>query len=374
MIKKLISLVVVVATLFSCKDEHNNLPAGMYAEIKTDKGDIIAALDFERTPVTVANFVTLAEGKNPFVKPELKGKPLYDGLKFHRVIKDFMIQGGDPNGDGTGDAGYKFKDEITDLRFDQGGLLAMANSGPGTNGSQFFITHVPTPHLNGLHTIFGRVIGQSMDVVNKIEQDDKIISITIVRIGAAAKKFDGVKIFTEDMKAEVEDNKIKAIKYAEEQKLYEEKHRKVLADKVAYFASIKGSTIKTKSGLQYKIIQNGKGKKPSYGSTVMIDYAGYFENGMLFDSSKADVSKAFGKYEEGRAAQNGYTPIAFQAGRKEGMIPGFLEALDKMNLGDKMVVFIPSNLAYGEAGAGNGVIPPNTNLIFEIDLLDTKKK
>src|SRR5436189_5801429 len=139
MTKKLISLVVVIAALFSCKDQHTNLPDGMYAEIKTDKGDITVTLDFERAPVTVANFVTLAEGKNPFVKPELKDKPLYDGLKFHRVIKDFMIQGGDPNGDGTGDAGYKFKDEISDLKFDEGGLLAMANAGPGTNGSQFFI-------------------------------------------------------------------------------------------------------------------------------------------------------------------------------------------------------------------------------------------
>lgn len=371
--KKLFALLIVVSAFFSCKKEQTqNLPDGLYAEIKTDKGDIIVELDYEKTPVTVANFITLAEGKNPFVKPEFKDKPFYDGLTFHRVIANFMIQGGDPLGDGSGDPGYKFGDEITDLRFDQGGLLAMANSGPGTNGSQFFITHVPTPWLDGMHTIFGRVMDKGMEVVNQISQNDKIISVTIIKKGDAAKKFDAVKVFSDYFKIEMTEQNKRAEIEAKAKALYEEKFKKVLAEKVSYFETVKTGASKTKSGLVYKIIQKGTGTKPTAGTPILIDYAGYFEDGNLFDSSKADISKQFGKYDPNRAAQNGYSPIPFEAGKKQGMIPGFLEALSLMNFGDKMIVFIPSNLAYGEAGAGGGLIPPNANLIFEIELKEAK--
>jgi cyclophilin family peptidyl-prolyl cis-trans isomerase len=368
--KKIILILIVVATFISCKDSHSNLPDGLYAEIKTGKGDIILQLEYQKAPITVANFITLAEGKNTFVSEEFKNKPFYNGLKFHRVLNNFMIQGGDPLGNGSGDAGYKFKDEITDLTFDNGGILAMANSGPATNSSQFFITHLATPWLDGKHTIFGHVVEKGMESVNKIVQDDAIISISIIRKGESAKKFDAVKVFNNYFSTEAENLKKQAIIDAENKKNYDAKYKVILDKKVAFFTESKASGVKTASGLVYKIIKKGSGKKPTMGAPIYLHYAGFFESGDLFDSSIAEVAKTFGKYDQARDAQHGYDPLQFQAGRKEGMIPGFLEGIDKLNFGDKAIIFIPSDLGYGEAGAGNGIIPPNSNLIFEIELLD----
>jgi cyclophilin family peptidyl-prolyl cis-trans isomerase len=372
--KKIILAFAIIASLYSCKEDKNNLPDGLFAKIETNKGIIIVQLDFEKAPITVANFVTLAEGKNEFVTNEnLKNRPFYDGLKFHRVIKDFMIQTGDPLGTGSGDAGYKFKDEISNLKFDKGGVLAMANSGVATNSSQFFITHVETPWLEGKHTIFGKVVQKGMEVVNKIEQDDAIIKVTIIRNGTAAKQFDAVKTFHDYFAEESENQKKKSASDAENLKADELKYKAVWDQKVAYFASLKEKLTKTKSGLQYFITKKGTGKKPVNGANVFIHYAGYLENGSLFDSSIEEVSKDFGKFDPNRAAQNGYSPIPFQAGRKDGMIPGFIEGIEQLSFGDKAILFIPSNLGYGEAGAG-GVIPPNANIIFEIELLETMNK
>ena len=368
--KKRISLLLLtIISLVSCKESHRDLKDGLYAEIETNKGTILVQLEFEKTPVTVANFITLAEGKNTFVNEEYKGKKFYDGLKFHRVIADFMIQGGDPLGDGTGDTGYKFKDEITDLKFDKEGLLAMANSGPGTNSSQFFITHNATPWLDGLHTIFGHVVNDGMKTVNTIAQDDSILSITIIRNGEAAKKFDAVKIFNDFFANEAENLKNQAAKDLENQKIYAEKYKAIIASKVSDFKKIKSESIKTKSGLEYKITQKGNGKKAAKGAPIYIHYAGFLEDGTLFDSSIESVATAFGKFDQRRADANQYIPIPFQAGQKEGMIPGFIEGLEYLSFGDKAVLFIPSRLAYGEAGAG-GVIPPNANIIFEVQLLE----
>lgn len=379
--KRLIGLlIVVIATTFtSCKkDEHSDLADGLYAEITTTKGSILVKLNYEKAPITVANFVTLAEGNNAFVSENLKNKPLFDGLKFHRVISktngdadDFMIQGGDPLGNGSGDAGYKFKDEITDLRFDKGGILAMANSGPGTNSSQFFITIVPTPWLDGKHTIFGEVIEKGMEVVNAIKVNDVINSIKIIRKGEDVKKFDAVKVFGDYFKMESENQKKQAAIDAENNKKYQEQYQKVITAKLASFAASKASATKTASGLMYAITKKGCGKKPALGSTIIIHYAGFLEDGTLFDTSESDVAKAFGKYDAQREAQNGYSPIPFQAGTKTGMIPGFIEGIEKLNIGDKAVVFIPSNLGYGASGIGN-VIPPNANIIFEIEISDKK--
>lgn len=370
--KKIISLaLILITTVFvGCKkDEHANLADGLYAEIETAKGTVLVQLEYTKTPITVANFVALAEGKNEFVSEDYKGKPLYDGLKFHRVIskcngdaEDFMIQGGDPLGNGTGDAGYKFKDEITDLKFDKGGCLAMANSGPGTNGSQFFITIKETPWLDGKHTIFGHVIEKGMDIVTKIVADDAINSVKIIRKGEDAKKFDAVKIFNDYYKVEAETIKKEAA--ANSLKL-----KQAASSKLAFFAEKKATAIKLPSGLSYTVYGKGSGKKITKGTPVYIQYAGFLENGILFDTSNSEVAKAFGKYDEQRAAQNGYMPLPFDIGAKGAMIPGFEEGLAKLNIGDKAVLFIPSNLAYGENGAGN-VIPPNANIIFEVEVLE----
>lgn len=353
--KSILLLLLAVTSFYSCKDEHSNLPDGLYADIETSKGHIIVELDYKKAPVTVANFVTLAEGKNEFVTKEyLKGKPFYDGLKFHRVIEEFMIQTGDPEGTGSGDTGYKFKDEITDLKFDKGGVLAMANNGPGTNSSQFFITHVETPWLNGKHTIFGHVVEKGQEVVNQVKQDDKIVTVTIIRNGEAAKKFDAVKVF-HDYFSEI----------AKEQS----KYAGVQKEKVAALAALKAKATKTSSGLEYVITEKGTGKKPANGTQVYIHYSGFLENGTLFDSSVEEVAKTFGKFDHARAEAKGYQPIPFTAGSKSGLIPGFIEGIEQLSFGDKAVIFIPSHLAYGATGAGN-VIPPNANIVFEIQLLE----
>ncbi|WP_310557014.1 peptidylprolyl isomerase [Flavobacterium sp.] len=348
----------IVVLFFSCKSEHNELNDGLFAEIETNKGKIVVQLEFEKTPITVANFVSLAEGKNTMVSEALSGKPFYDGLKFHRVLANFMIQGGDPDGNGSGGPGYKFKDEfVPELVMDKPGILAMANAGPGTNGSQFFITHNETNYLNGRHTVFGHVVS-GQDVVDKVAQDDSIFKIIIIRKGEKAKKFDAPKIFKDHFEAEVSVKKENDAKYS-----------KVIADKLAYFTSQKSRATKTESGLMYTIVQKGTGKKPAAGVTFFFHYAGHFEDGNLFDSSIENVNREFGKLDVNRAAAKQYLPLQFVAGQKEGMIPGFIEGLEKMSFGDKAVVFIPSNLAYGAQGAG-GIIPPNTNLIFELELLE----
>jgi cyclophilin family peptidyl-prolyl cis-trans isomerase len=354
---------------------------GIFVEFNTTKGKILVQLEYKKTPITVANFITLIEGNNNFLTDATrKGKPFYDGLKFHRVIKDFMIQGGDPAGNGSGGCGYSFKDEFTDLKHDKGGILSMANSGPSTNSSQFFITHKETPWLDGKHTVFGHVVS-GMNVVNLIAQDDVMNKLTVIRTGTEAKKFNALKVLSDYFANKVEDDKKlaatqaeaqakKAVLEAEAKVKYQETYGQIIAQKASALATQKTTATKTASGLQFSIIQKGTGKKPVDGATIYIHYAGYLEDGTLFDSSVEEVNKACGKYDQNRASQNGYQPFPFQYGKKDGLIPGFIEGLENMTIGDKAVVFIPSNLAYGERGAG-GVIPPNSNIIFEIELLES---
>ena len=366
--KKISILLLAVATLISC-DKHKNLKDGLYADIKTNKGSILLQLEMDKAPVTVANFVLLAEGKNKFVTAEnLQNRPFFDGLSFHRVIADFMIQGGDPDGTGSGGAGYNFKDEFTDLKFDKGGVLAMANSGPSTNSSQFFITHIATPWLDGKHTVFGQVIEKGMDVVNKIQQGDVIESIRIIRKGDAAKKFDAVKIFTDYFSNKSENDSKQAAAEAENMQANSEKFKAVEMANIADFAKLKAASTKLQSGLQMNFIVKGTGKKPENGSNVFVHYAGFLENGKLFDSSIEEIARKFGKFDQNRANAKQYTPLPCVAGSYQ-FIPGFNEGLSKMNIGDKAIMFIPSNLGYGEAGAGDA-IPPNANIIFQVELLD----
>lgn len=356
----------LVALFFSCNNAATPAPQkadlgdGIYAEIETSKGKIVLQLEYQKTPMTVANFISLAEGTNEFVSAEYKGKPFYNGLKWHRVIANFMIQGGDPKGDGSGGPGYKFADEITDLKHTGPGILSMANAGKGTNGSQFFITHAAQPHLDGLHTVFGHVV-EGQDVVNAIQQGDEIKSIKIIRKGREAKKFNAPKVFKEANE--------KAIA---EQKRQQEAIAKNKTDKVAYFAEMKASSSKTASGLQYKIVKKGNGQKPADGTQVYLAYSGYLDNGTatMFDSSDAETAKAFGNYIPQKDAAKAYKPIPFKTGTKTGMIPGFIEGLEQMSMGDKAIIFIPGHLGYGERGQPRAQIPPNADLIFEIEMLD----
>lgn len=346
-----------VALFFSCNAQNNQTGDGLFAKIKTNKGQILLQLDFEKAPVTVANFITLAEGKNTFVKEDLKGKPFFDGLSFHRVIKDFMIQGGDPLGDGSGGTGYKFKDEISDLKHDKLGVLSMANSGPNTNSSQFFITHKATPWLDGRHTVFGHVV-EGMDVVNKIEQNDIIKKITIIKKGKEAGKFDANKVFKNYFEKELES-----------QKKLAESLEKIKAEKIKLFDESRKTGTKTNTGLEFKITEKGTDKKPAAGTTVFVNYAGYLENGLLFDTSKKDVAATYGILDPQRAEMNAYKPIPLEYGVAGNTILGFSEGVGKMSIGDKAVLIIPPYLAYGEKGAGN-IIPPNATIIFEIELLE----
>ncbi len=357
--------------LFSCQDNYADLTDGLYAEFKTSKGTFITTLNYEKAPVTVANFVTLAEGNNPFVADSCKGKLFFDGQTFHRVIEDFMVQAGDPDGNGSGGPGYKFTDEITDLRHDKPGILSMANAGPGTNGSQFFVTHVPTPHLDGKHTVFGEVIGDGMDVVNKIVLGDVINAVTIIRKGEAAKKFDAVKVFRDYVATDEVNQKRQAAEDEANRKLFEQQHLALKVEKAAYLADVKNNGQKTSSGLRYRIVSSNGGKKPAPGSTIYIHYSGFLESGEMFDSSVDTVAKQFGKFDPRRAAAGMYAPIEFVAGRKDGMIPGFIEGIEKMSVGDKAVIYIPAHLGYGPQGAGK-VIPPNANLFFELELVPQK--
>jgi FKBP-type peptidyl-prolyl cis-trans isomerase len=307
---------------------------GLYAKVKTSKGEILIDLEFEKTPGTVGNFVALAEGKlENSVKPQ--GEKYYDGLKFHRVIPDFMIQGGCPQGTGTGNPGYSFKDEFhPDLKHDKPGILSMANSGPASNGSQFFITHVATPWLDNKHTVFGSVI-EGQDIVDSIVQDDILENVEIVKVGEDAENFNAIEEFRS-----FEGDREKRIDNNEEEMNAE-------LDKLATGFN------KTESGLRFQIIQKGDGKKAEKGKQVSVHYKGQLADGTVFDSS----------YQRKQ-------PIDFTVGIGQ-VIKGWDEGLQLLQVGDKARLVIPSQLAYGSQGAG-GVIPPNATLIFDVELMDVK--
>ncbi len=354
--KKMTNLLFgAMALLFSCNDSQSKQGEGIFADIQTNKGTITVQLEYEKTPITVANFISLAEGTNPFVKQQLKGKKYYDGLKFHRVIADFMVQGGCPEGTGRGEPGYKFADEITDLKHHRAGTLSMANSGPTTNGSQFFITHKETAWLDGKHTVFGYVT-KGQDIVDKIAQNDVIEKVTIIRKGKKAEKFDAVKVFSDYFKKE-----------AEAKKEREEKALKTKATKKAELELNKAKAVKTKSGLEYVVTEKGSKIKPTQEQDILVHYAGFLEDGTLFDTSEAEVAKANGTFD----AQRPYQPIPYKLSNKTGLIPGFLEGLEQLNFGDKAILYIPSHLAYGERGAG-GLIPPNATIVFEVQIAEKK--
>ena len=307
---------------------------GLYAKFNTSKGDILVNLEYQKTPGAVGNFVALAQG-NLENSVKKQGEPYYNGLKFHRVIPDFMIQGGCPLGTGTGNPGYKFEDEFhPDLKHDKPGILSMANAGPGTNGSQFFITHIPTDWLDGKHTVFGNVI-EGQNIVDSIGQGDVLETLEIIAVGSDAEAFKAVEAF-------------RSFEGAREKNLAKQK-----AAVEAELDKLATGFEKTESGLRYQILQKGSGSQATKGAKVSVHYKGQLSDGTVFDSSY--------KRKE---------PIEFALGTGQ-VIAGWDEGVALLNVGDKARFVIPSHLGYGAQGAG-GVIPPNANLIFDVELVEVK--
>lgn len=360
-------LLALTALIFSCKPgKYADLGDGLFADIQTNRGDIIVKLEYQKTPLTVANFVTLAEGTNPYVSEQYKDRKYFNGVTFHRVIKDFMIQGGDPTASGSGNPGYRFKDEFNDsLKHDKAGILSMANSGLATNGSQFFITHKETPFLDGKHTVFGEVV-EGLEVVDTIAnvktavadkpvQDVVMNEVHIIRNGKEAKDFDAEKVIKD---------------YFAEEEARTAALDKIKADKAREFANQIVEANEMPSGLKYLELKTGEGEKPGTGQMVLVNYAGYLMDGSLFDSNYVDVATAYGIYDPRREQGGGYEPIAMEYSTESRIIAGFREGLLNMKVGDKWRLFIPSHLGYGPQGTGP--IPPDADLVFDLEIMGTE--
>lgn len=396
---KIIAL-ALFTTFMSCNDRYPDLEDGLYAEIVTSMDTIVAKLYYDKTPVTVANFVALAEGNHPMVDSTFKGKKFYNGILFHRVMNNFMIQAGDPTATGSGSPGYRFGDEFDiSLKHNKAGVLSMANGGPGTNGSQFFITEVPTPWLDafdaqgnlkncenprvGCHTVFGEVvlglnIQDSISNVkvgpgNRPEKDVTILEINIIRKGFDATNFDAVKTWeTELPKLEEKANEKAeaARKLAEEaQKLIDDKSSSAVAEILAILEDYKSKAKTLPSGLmQYNIVK-GNGIKPKQGTKANMFYQGFFTDGKLLDTNSKELSEKFGIYNAQRDQQGGYNAIPMTISPDAQLIAGFKEGMANMSVGDKTFFYIPAHLAYGETG--RPPVKPNTDLVFILEMVSS---
>lgn len=371
---KKINFLLLCSVLFaftSCNDEYPDLEDGMYAEFKTNYGTFVAELFYEATPMTVASFVSLAEGESTMVDEQYNEKPFYDGIVFHRVIEDFMIQAGDPLGTGAGDPGYKFPNEIVDtLTHDSKGILSMANSGPNTNGSQFFITLKETPWLDGLHTVFGDVV-MGMDVVEAIGQvetgpndrplEDVVMQeVKIIRKGSEAKNFDAPEVLSQELQ-----------EFKTEEEERERQKTEQIAATEQRYEELKADATELESGLQIAYLEEGTGPQPTSRDTVMVNYRGYLASGEIFDTNIAEVAEEAGILNPKRQEMGGYAPMPVLYSPEAPMIPGFKEGIQQMQVGDKAVLYIPSSLGYGERGYPP-VIPPSSDLIFEVELVEIK--
>ena len=388
----------LLVSFTSCNEEYPDLEDGLYAEIITTKDTMVAKLFFDKVPVTVANFVALAEGEHPMVSEKFKGKPFYDSLTFHRVMDKFMIQGGDPTGTGSGDPGYKFNADFNvELKHDKPGILSMANSGGmGTNGSQFFITEVPYPSLDAFdtegnlkpcdqprvscHSVFGILVKglEVQDSISNVEvgpgnkpvENVYITKVNIIRKGSDAKSFNAPKVFEEQM-PEVAKQQEGMLELA---KLKVEEERQIREDKMAEAALANKPMLddymaKTKtlaSGLKVYMIEEGSGPKPKEGDAVLVKYEGYFTDGKLFDSNSAEVAQKNGVFNQQRADANMYGTTRMVIAPDAQMISGFKEAIAYLKVGDRAFFYLPSHLAYGERG--NRGIAPNTDLTFIVEI------
>lgn len=359
-------LLVGLVVFAACNDDYKDLGDGIYADLQTDKGNIILELYGEQTPLTVANFITLAEGTNPKVTDSLKGQKYYDGLTFHRLVTDFIVQGGDPLANGRGGPGYKFHNELSpDLRHDSKGVVSMANGGINTNGSQFFITYKPTPWLDGYtkdsvakdcsaprvgcHSVFGKVVN-GLQVLDSLTQNDTIRTVKIIRKGAKAKGFEAVKVFETEFAKGAEKEKERLASVAKRE---EERYQKFLKDKEVFHKKMGiDKAVKKESGLQIITYKKGKGKKFSPTIPASIDYTVYLADGKLIQSSE------------------GGTPLTFTL-TQTPLIGGVKEAIEKMRVGGKVRLFIPYYIGYGEAGGGP--FPKKADLVFDLELLKVGK-
>jgi len=380
--KKLI-LLLSMALVFttncnSIENQYQDLGEGLFAEFNTNMGTMVVKLSYDKTPITVANFVALAEGNHPDVNSIYKGLPFYDGLIFHRVMNNFMIQGGDPEGTGRGGPGYSFPDEFDEsLMHDKAGILSMANSGPATNGSQFFITETPTPHLNQKHTVFGEVVLgiEIQDSISNVEtgvgnrpiSDVIIKKLTIIRNGDDANKFDAVNVWNIELTKLIEKNRLKE----EEKERVRIKNQVKGKDKAISFLPIlnnyKAKSKILKSGLRTFNITKGSGIKPNQGDNVNLYYELYDTQANLIDSNSKECEEGYGRYDSEKEAKGRYKPMPMQLSPDAQMITGFKEAVGTMSVGDRVYAYLPSNIGYGVHGSGT--IKPNQDLIFIITMV-----
>ena len=373
----------VLLTAAACQDKYPDLKDGLYAEIITNKGTMVIDLDYKKAPITVANFVSLAEGTNTLVDSVYKGKKYYNGLTFHRIIDEFMIQGGDPTGTGSGSPGYKFNNEISpDLKHDKVGTISMANSGPNTNGSQFFITEKETPFLDGSYNVFGYLaLGEdvlhTLAGVETTKPGDKPVEpvvmneVNIIRKGKEAKDFDAPKVF-EDHFAEAEKaEKERIAKMEEEMRIKAEKSAAAAIETKKLLDDYESKSKTLASGLKMYKITSTNNEKPKEGDFVNVNYEGYFTDGKLFDSNIQEVAETNGMFDQRRADAKMYAPTKMQIKADAQLIAGFKEALKQLKVGEKAFFYMPSHLAYGERGRAG--IPPNSDLTFILEIVDIVK-
>jgi len=365
--------------------KYKNLEEGLYAEIQTNKGAILVELFAENVPMTVANFVALAEGTNNRVADSLDNVKFYDGIRFHRVVDNFVIQAGDPTETGRGTAGYRFGDEFP--KNDEGllmythndaGILSMANGGPNSNGSQFFITHRAIPHLDGKHSVFGKttinakqlanlrkeykdsldlnnaIDSLRMSVVNTISELDTIYTIDIIRVGNKANDFNAALIFDEKLSyfANREEDRVK-----EEKDLETARYSKYLEDRSIFHTKMnEEKAIKTDSGLRIlKLKSNPSGKKIVENKPVKAHFTLYTADGKKVQSTE----------ESGQ-------PFVFQLDdAQRPMITGFKEGVKNLREGEKVRLFIPYYIGFGEAKYGP--FPAKSDLVFEVEILEIGK-
>jgi cyclophilin family peptidyl-prolyl cis-trans isomerase len=356
---KILLVLLIIAS--SCKSAYKDLNDGLYVDMQTTKGSILLQLYPEETPLTVANFVGLAEGTHPKVTDSLKGKRYFDGNRFHRVVPNFILQCGDLTETGRGTPGYQFADEFPKdstggfkYKHDAPGVLSMANPGPpNTNGSQFFITHKAAPWLDGKHSVFGKVV-KGQNVVDSIVKLDTILSVKIIRLGSIAKNFDATKAFTE---GEITASEAQKEKLEEAKKAELARYNQYLEAKKANYTKMGADKVTaTASGLKVLKLKSATGKKVVTNKPISIHYTLYLGDGKRLQSTLDDGGK----------------PFTFQIDDKnKPLITGFKEGLAQLRQGEKARLFIPYYIAYGENGGGP--FPPKADIIFEVEILKVGK-